>query len=51
VEDVPDILQLMVRAEIYRVAIYDGLYKQGVDTLEATNGHIQTVDMLTQRLS
>lgn len=51
VDDVPDIYQLMVRAEIYRLAILDGLFKQGIDTLEATNGHMQTVDMLTQRLS
>jgi uncharacterized protein (TIGR02569 family) len=51
VDDTPEMYQLMVRAEIFRIAIRDGFFKQGVDTLEGTNGHMQTVDMLTQRLS
>lgn len=50
VEDIPEIYQLMVRAEIFRIAVLDGFHKEGVDTLEAVSGHLQTVDMLTHRL-
>lgn len=50
VSDVPDIYQLMVRAEIFRIAVLDGFHKEGVDTLGALSGHLQTVDMLTHRI-
>jgi hypothetical protein len=50
VADVPEMYQLMARAELFRIAILDGLHKQGADTLGAVSGHLRTVDLLTDRL-
>lgn len=50
VADVPEIHQLMARAELFRIAILDGLHRQGADTLGAISGHQRTVGMLAERL-
>ncbi len=51
VGEIPDIHQLMVRAELFRIAVYDGFHKQGVEALEAAEGHLKTIDMLTHRIN
>jgi len=51
VEDVPDIDQLLVRAELFRIAIYDGFARIGIDNLAAVERHLPTVALLERRLS
>ncbi len=50
VDDILEIWQLMVRAEIFRIAIYDGFHRLGTDSLDAINGHLNTVDLLVRKL-
>lgn len=50
VADIPDIHQLMVRAEIFRIAILDGMHREGADTLDAVSEHMRTVELLEDRL-
>ncbi|HEV2128880.1 MAG TPA: TIGR02569 family protein [Thermomicrobiales bacterium] len=50
VTDIPEIDQLLARAEIFRIAILDGFHQQGADTLGVLSGHLRTVAMLTDRL-
>ncbi len=50
VGDIPYIDQLLVRAEIFRLAILDGLARDGADVLDSISGHLATVDMLTDLL-
>lgn len=50
VSDVPDIDQLMVRAELFRLCILNELNWQGVDALDAVTGHAGSVAMLERRL-
>ena len=51
VGDIPAINQLMVRAELFRIAVYDGFHKQGVDALGAAEGHLKTIEVLTHRIN
>lgn len=48
--DIPEMYQLMARAELFRIAILDGLHRQGADTLDAISGHQRTVDLLSERI-
>jgi uncharacterized protein (TIGR02569 family) len=50
VADIPELDQLMARAEIFRIAILDGLHREGADTLDAVSEHMRTVEWLEDRL-
>ena len=50
VNDVPCIDQLMIRAELFRLAILNELNRQGIDELDAIDGHAGSVAMLERRL-
>lgn len=50
VRDVPEIWQLMVRAELFRIAICDGIHRQGGDVLDVVEGHLGTIARLEQVL-
>ena len=50
VNDMPNIDQLMVRAELFRISILNEFNRQGIDVLSAVDGHAKTVAMLARRL-
>jgi uncharacterized protein (TIGR02569 family) len=50
VADIPEIYQLMARAELFRLAILDGLSRDGADTLGSVSRHMGTVELLEDRI-
>ncbi len=50
VASTPKIDQLMIRAELFRLAILDGLSRDGANVMGALNRHTRTVELLEDRL-
>lgn len=49
VSNVPNIYQLMVRAELFRISILNELSREGINELDAIAGHVGSVAMLARR--
>lgn len=50
VDDIPDIWQLMVRAEIFRIVLHGGFSNGDRPNLDAVARHLNTVDLLERKL-
>ena len=51
VSDIPQFDQLLIRAEMFRIGIWDGLAHQGTDRSTDLDPHLETIQLLEQRVA